>query len=109
MVEPCYIWNNTTDGQPFNTFSPKTSNIKQGLNYFNNTPMPGYTPYIYPHPLVTGTGTPTPTPTGTPTPTPSATPTPIPSPTSTATVTPTATQPNIYSTTYRNTYSECYD
>ena len=83
VVEPCYIWNNTTDGQPFNTFSPETSNIKQGVNYFNDTSMVGYTPYVYPHPLVTETGTPTPTPTGTPTP--------IPSPTSTATVTPTGT------------------
>ncbi len=54
VVEPCYIWNNTSDGQPFNTFSAETSNIKQGVNYFNNMAMPGYTEYVYPHPLVTG-------------------------------------------------------
>jgi len=53
VVEPCYIWNNTTDGHPFNTFSAETSNIKQGVNYFNNMAMPGYTEYAYPHPLVT--------------------------------------------------------
>ena len=54
VVEPCYIWNNTSDGQPFNTFSAETSNIKQGVNYSNNMAMPGYTEYVYPHPLVTG-------------------------------------------------------
>jgi len=72
VVEPCYIWNNTTDGQPFNTFSAETSNIKQGVNYFNNMAMPGYTEYAYPHPLVTGQPPPPP-PTPTPTPPPSTT------------------------------------
>ena len=57
VVEPCYIWNNTTDGQPFNTFSAETSNIKQGVNYFDNMAMPGYTEYAYPHPLVTAAAT----------------------------------------------------
>ena len=93
VAEPCYIWNNTTDGQPFNTFSPETSNIKQGLHYFNNTAMTGYTDYVYPHPLVTEHATPTPTPTGTPTPlpTPTSTPPPTATPTPTATTTPTPT------------------
>jgi len=54
VVEACYIWNNTSDGQPFNTFAAETSNIKQGINYSNNMAMPGYTEYAYPHPLVTG-------------------------------------------------------
>ena len=53
-VEPCYMWGNTNDGQPFNSFTPLYSNIKAGVNYFNNTPMPGYTPYTYPHPLTKG-------------------------------------------------------
>jgi hypothetical protein len=90
--EGCYSWNNvfTPNGQHIN-WNPGSPNLQEGRDYFSDTPMPGYTPYTYPHPLVTGTGTPTPTPTGTPAPTPSATPTPIPSPTSTATVTPTAT------------------
>ena len=26
----------------------------QGLDYFNDTPLPGYTPYTYPHPLTKG-------------------------------------------------------
>ena len=25
--------------------------FSRGRDYYNNTPMPGYTPYIYPHPL----------------------------------------------------------
>ncbi|HET6888779.1 MAG TPA: hypothetical protein VFH87_12755 [Candidatus Udaeobacter sp.] len=53
-VEPCYIWNNTNDGAAFATYTPDTLNIKQGTHYFNNTPMPGYTPYVYPHPLTKG-------------------------------------------------------
>ena len=27
---------------------------QQGRDYYNNTPMPGYKPYTYPHPLVSG-------------------------------------------------------
>src|SRR5436305_659322 len=44
--------------------------IKSGRDYFNRTPKPGYTPFVYPHPLVNGvSSTPTPTPPPTPTPT----------------------------------------
>jgi hypothetical protein len=53
-IEPCYSWSNTNDGQPFNSFLSYYPNIKQGVHYFNNTPMPGYTPYTYPHPLTKG-------------------------------------------------------
>jgi hypothetical protein len=48
VTEPCYSWNNggahLTGG----------NTVREGEHYFNNTPMPGYTPYVYPHPLVTG-------------------------------------------------------
>jgi len=98
--EGCYSWDNiyTPNGHHIN-WQPSSPNLLEGRDFFSDTPLPGYSPYTYPHPLVTGTGTPTPTPTGTPTPTPtgtpaptpSATPTAIPSPTSTATVTPTTT------------------
>jgi len=54
VAEACYSWNNTNDGQPFNNFEAGSSNIKLNVNYFNNTKMPGYTEYVYPHPLVTG-------------------------------------------------------
>ena len=80
IPEPCYIWNNTTDGAPYNTFSPETFNIKPGIHYFDNTALPGYVPYTYPHPLVSGAS---PTPTPAPTATPTTTPTPSPSPTNT--------------------------
>jgi hypothetical protein len=63
-----YSWNNihTESGHHVN-FISATPNIIAGRDYFNDTPMPGYTPYCYPHPLVSGVpcalGTPTPTPT----------------------------------------------
>lgn len=79
-VEACYAWNNTNEGQPWNTFNPSTTNIKSGVNYYNNTAMPSYTPYQYPHPLVGGV-TPSPAPTSTA----------IPTATATATILPTAT------------------
>jgi hypothetical protein len=55
VTEPCYQWNN--QGLHF-TPGP---GIRPG-DYFDNTPMPGYTPYVYPHPLVTGQAPPPPTP-----------------------------------------------
>src|SRR4029077_10784074 len=58
--EGCYSWNNiyTPDGSHIN-FAQRINagmgpGLVQGLDYFNNTPLPGYTPYTYPHPLVTG-------------------------------------------------------
>ena len=88
-VEPCYSWNNTNEGLPFNNFNAEESNIRQGVHFFNNTALPGYVPYVYPHPLVSGASpTPTPSPTATPTATPAATGTPTPSPTSPPSPTP---------------------
>ena len=49
--------------------------IRSGEHFINGTSLPGYTPYVYPHPLVGGQ--PTPTPAATPTVTPTATPTAI--------------------------------
>ncbi len=94
VTEPCYSWNNTTGNAQVN-FSAGPG-VRADVHYFNDNPMPGYTPYVYPHPLVTGTGTPTPTPTGTPTPTPtpSASPTSTATPTSTPTATATSTPPS---------------
>jgi cell division septation protein DedD len=90
-ADPCYSWNNTNDGAAFNNFSPDTSNIKPGVNFFNNTAKPGYTEYVYPHPLVSDPPVPSPTPTATVTPSSTPTPTPTPSPTSPPSPTPTAT------------------
>jgi hypothetical protein len=58
--EGCYSWNNiyTPDGSHIN-FSQGINaglgpGLVQGLDYFNDTPLPGYTPYTYPHPLTKG-------------------------------------------------------
>ena len=85
-LEPCYEWNDiyTPTGIHLNmTQAVGAWAVLQEGRDFYNTPMPGYTPFPYPHYLVSEV-TPSPTPTST------GTPTPIPSPTSTATVTPTA-------------------
>jgi hypothetical protein len=112
VVEPCYSWNNIDESGNHINFGPNFPSIRQNIHFFNDTPMPGYTPYTYPHPLVQG-GQPSPTPTSTPAPTPTATatstatpnptpspspsatlpPTPTPTATTTATATPTATAP----------------
>ena len=53
VTEPCYSWNNVNhDTNGFVNFSAGPG-VRANEHYFNNTPMPGYTPYTYPHPLVT--------------------------------------------------------
>ena len=47
--EPCYAWNNGSA-----TFHPNQKVIRAGEHYFNNTSMPGYTEFTYPHPLTKG-------------------------------------------------------
>ena len=105
--EPMYSWNNKNldNGSAINfETSPGGSfTILEGRDFFNNRPMPGYTPYTYPHPLTGGSPAPSPTPapsatptattapTATATSTPPPTPTPAPTATATATSTPTAT------------------
>jgi hypothetical protein len=51
--EPVYVWGNTVNNQPTNMRS-SAAVIQEGRDFFNGTPMPGYTPYVYPHPLNTG-------------------------------------------------------
>jgi hypothetical protein len=55
VITPCYSWNNTIldNGQPLN-FHVGSPLVVLGTHFFNNTKMPGYTPYTYPHPLVSG-------------------------------------------------------
>ena len=62
-LEPAYSWNNkyTPTGASVN-FKAGFSNVRlqqEGRDFYNNTPMPGYTPYVYPHPLVSGLAPPT--------------------------------------------------
>jgi hypothetical protein len=58
-LEPSYQWNNiyTPTGVRINiTQAAGSFMLVEGRDYFNNTPMPGYTPYTYPHPLASGAG-----------------------------------------------------
>lgn len=85
-LEPCYAWDNinTTGGvganKPIIFGNGGYNYMKIGRDIING-PKPGYTPYVYPHPLVSGAPAPAPTPTPTPTPTPSSSPRPSASPT----------------------------
>jgi hypothetical protein len=70
--EPAYLWNNTgamlgigvSDYGGVECTNPDSTTKYVVLNrdYFNNTAKPGYTPYSYPHPLVTSSGTTNPPP-----------------------------------------------
>jgi hypothetical protein len=56
-LEPSYSWNNvyTPTGAHVNfTVGTAGTTLKEGRDYFNDKPMPGYTPYLYPHPLTRG-------------------------------------------------------
>ena len=49
--EPYYLWNNTNNGNPQGGIGT-TPDVNEGVSFINNdTPMPGYTPYAYPHPF----------------------------------------------------------
>jgi hypothetical protein len=54
-IEPCYSWNNVyaPNGSHLNFVPDNSGFTVQNIHYFNNTPMPAYTPYNYPHPLTT--------------------------------------------------------
>jgi hypothetical protein len=58
-LEPTYSWQNiyTPNNTPVNiTVGTGGPMLVEGRDYFNNATMPGYTPYVYPHPLVSGSG-----------------------------------------------------
>jgi hypothetical protein len=54
--EPIYEWNNLLDGKTklhFALRDPEVSReyLKEGRDFINDTPRPGYKPFQYPHPL----------------------------------------------------------
>jgi hypothetical protein len=48
-LEPIYCWGNTENGTPVGMVSPYPG-LQQNRDFYNS-PMPGYTPLAYPHPL----------------------------------------------------------
>src|SRR5262249_10842781 len=73
QIQGTYAWGNTYNGASAAPWVDDRGNVRAniqlGRDYFT-TAKPGYTPYTYPHPLVSGGGSTTPAPTPTPTPTP---------------------------------------
>jgi hypothetical protein len=59
-LEPVYSWNNTNNGENLDVSTYGEPTLVAGRDYYNQTPMPGYTPFIYPHPLVSEQPTPAP-------------------------------------------------
>jgi hypothetical protein len=55
VPEPAYAWNNRLNGQPVRMASSSLF-IREGRDYYNDQPMPGYRPYTYPHPLTSSAG-----------------------------------------------------
>ncbi len=61
MLEPVYAWNNKyVNNSNLSVPLIITSvgpTLQENRDFYNNTPMPGYKPYTYPHPLVSGVST----------------------------------------------------
>jgi hypothetical protein len=56
QLEPAYSWGNTLNGSPWNNFLwSDFPTVQLNREFYNNTVKPGYVPYPYPHPLVSGT------------------------------------------------------
>ncbi len=51
-LEPLYQWNNTVDGRQASVNSDNPNHIQSGRDFYNNVARPNYSPYAYPHPLV---------------------------------------------------------
>lgn len=51
-LEPVYIWNNTLNGSTA-VMNTDDTGLKEGIDFINGTQRPSYTPFTYPHPLVT--------------------------------------------------------
>jgi len=53
-LEPVYSWNNKMNGSDVKIGSGLVPTLQENRDYYNDKPMPGYKPYVYPHPLVSG-------------------------------------------------------
>jgi hypothetical protein len=60
--DPIYVWGNSLSAMyQTPTKIPSVAgtlypNIKEGRDYFNNVPKPGYSSFVYPHPLTLADG-----------------------------------------------------
>jgi hypothetical protein len=54
-LDPIYSWSNTIGGALAEMSSPYPG-IQLGRDFYNDTPKPGYTPFVYPHPLDVNSG-----------------------------------------------------
>jgi len=55
--DPAYSWNNVWEPLTYNQqmdIAGGGHSVVANIDYFNRTPKSGYTPYTYPHPLVSG-------------------------------------------------------
>jgi len=51
-LDPVYSWNNKRASDNSNVLiHSQEATVKEGRDFYNNTPKPGYKPYTYPHPL----------------------------------------------------------
>jgi hypothetical protein len=58
-LEPVYSWDNTwndTTNVDVSNGDPPYPTLKENRDFYNGTPMPGYKPYVYPHPLIKAAG-----------------------------------------------------
>jgi hypothetical protein len=53
-LSPVYAWNNTINGSPMLVGGAQGAQVIVKNRDYYNSALPGYTPYPYPHPLVTG-------------------------------------------------------
>jgi hypothetical protein len=58
-LEPVYVWGNVMNGS---VVSSQHAHVQLGRDVLVDTPKPGYQPFTYPHPLVTGAPPPPPPP-----------------------------------------------
>ena len=63
VSDPAYIWNNTRiDIYPNGGDAPPQPNMVLANRDYYQSQRPGYTPFVYPHPLASGSGAPPPLP-----------------------------------------------
>jgi len=61
ITDPTYVWNNKINGAVSNAVSHVPAVVALNRDLYNQA-RPGYTPYVYPHPLTSGSGSSNPPP-----------------------------------------------